>query len=474
MILQKQWRGKNGYIGKSCETKIFFTHRLRLFILLYSSTANAVILKLLFFSYLFKTHTPMKKFYLFLSFVMVTLVQLSAQRRSGDYYIDFNGTDEKFYFEYVDGQYIANVAKVSSEFKIYSSQYDGQSSNQDQYIFGAADGQGGITPDSEKKLSHPGNMLSIEGGGTIYGATFIFDPDKMTLTIQGGSTTPVDPAVELIINSAAATSTESGTINFTVAYVATDDYPTPSEFVVTAYYTTYNGDSNEVSTTVTSSSMSSSLSLDQLVPAETNLIELEVKCTSNGKDLSASTTAPIVTPGLPILIGQISGHEWDPSYGIEGTVFTKIADGKTYYYTVDLTDDGEFSFVTKLGTSSSDWTTVDSYPRYAPSSNRVAAPNKTWMPYTVFTNGTSNAWYPENFEPGTYTVEFDETRQAIAVVRGDTPTGVDDVSVESAPATVDVYSISGVRVRQNVSAADATAGLPSGLYIVAGKKIAVR
>lgn len=416
----------------------------------------------------------MKKFYLFLSFALITLMQLSAQRRSADYYIDFNGSDEKFYFEYVDGQYIAKIAKLNSNFKIYSSQYDGNSSNQDQYIFGAADGQGGITPDSEKKLSHPGNDLSVQGGGILYGVTFIFDPDNMTLTIQGGSTTPLEPGLEITVTSVTADSSESGTINFRLTYVATDDYPTPDEFDVTGYYTTYNGDDDQATTTVSSSSMTGSLSFTKLTPAESNLVELEAKCTSNGKELTATATVPIVTPGLPILIGQINGHEWEANYGIEGSIFTKIADGKTYYYTVDLAGDGEFSFVTKLGTTATDWDTVNSYTRYAPSENRVAAPNKTWMPYTAFSGSTTNAWYPENFEAGTYVVEFDETRQAIAVVKGDVPTGVDDVAADVKPAYVDVYSISGVRVRHDVATADATAGLPKGLYIVGGKKIAVR
>lgn len=416
----------------------------------------------------------MKKFYIFLSLVVITVMQMSAQQRSGDYYIDFNGTSDKIYFEYVDGKYEATVAQLSSEFKIYNSQYDPYSSNQDQYIFGAADGEGGITPDTTKKLSHPGNNISVQGGGTLYDVTFIFDPDAMTLVIQGGSTTPTNPGLEIIVTSTAATSVETATISFRLAYVATDDYPTPDTFTVTATYAGYDNTDYQVETTVDKSTMTGTLDLTKLTPAETTVVTLEATGVSNDKTMTATTVAPVKTPGLPILIGQISGHEWQPNYGIEGQVYTKIADGKTYYYTVDLVSKGEFSFVTKLGTSSSDWTTVDSYPRYAPSSNRVAAPNKTWMPYETFTSGTSNAWYPENFTPGTYVVEFDEANHQIAVVKGDVPTGVDEVSIDSTPTVVDVYSISGIMLRHDVAAADATDGLPHGLYIVNGKKVAVR
>lgn len=55
--------------------------------------------------------------------------------------------------------------------------------------------------------------------------------------------------------------------------------------------------------------------------------------------------------------------------------------------------------------------------------------------------------------------------------------GVDDIIADSIgddDARVDVYSLSGVRLRSGVSRDEATAGLPAGFYIVGGRKTAVR
>lgn len=55
--------------------------------------------------------------------------------------------------------------------------------------------------------------------------------------------------------------------------------------------------------------------------------------------------------------------------------------------------------------------------------------------------------------------------------------GVDDIIADGIgddDATVDVYSLSGVRLRSGVSRDEATAGLPAGFYIVGGRKTAVR
>lgn len=425
----------------------------------------------------------MKRFYLLFAFVITVVMNIAAQS-DFDYYIDFNHTHERIYFQYVDGKYVADVEKISSDFKIYSSQYVSGASGQDKYIFGGADGQGGITPNSEKKLSNPGSNLSIEGGGIIYGTTFIFDPVAMTLKIEGGSTIPTAPGLELDIVSTEGTSPETGELTFALEYFGPGTSTVPSEYVVTAYYTDYHGNSAQKELTLTkddmfstyyrSNTMQGTFYFTDLKPSTVNHIALKAVADAEGKEISTTGITPITTPALPILIGQIAGHEWQPDYGINGIQFTEIPDGKTYYYEVDLAGDGEFSFVTKLGTTSTDWTTVDQNVRYAPPTSRVAAPEKTWMPYSTFTGGTSNAWYPENFTPGTYIVEFDYTTKSIAVVKGDIPTGVADVAVDTAPRSVSVYTLSGTMLRHDVSPADAVTGLPAGIYIVGDKKIAVR
>ena len=56
---------------------------------------------------------------------------------------------------------------------------------------------------------------------------------------------------------------------------------------------------------------------------------------------------------------------------------------------------------------------------------------------------------------------------------GDGTVGTDRIKAEYQTLT-DVYSLSGVRVRSQVSVSEATKGLPKGIYIVNGKKVIVR
>lgn len=55
----------------------------------------------------------------------------------------------------------------------------------------------------------------------------------------------------------------------------------------------------------------------------------------------------------------------------------------------------------------------------------------------------------------------------------DTETGINEVGVSS-QNIVDVYTISGVKVRSQVDASHATEALPQGIYVVNGKKVVVR
>ena len=59
---------------------------------------------------------------------------------------------------------------------------------------------------------------------------------------------------------------------------------------------------------------------------------------------------------------------------------------------------------------------------------------------------------------------------AVAVDRA----GVENVAVDSADAPVDVYTLSGVRIRSQVAPSEATAGLAPGIYIVGTEKVAVK
>lgn len=429
-----------------------------------------------YFNYLhlIKQLSIMKKFYTLFSFVIIAVMHLSAQS-DYDYYIDFNRTHEKIYFKYADGKYTADVNKIEGDFKIYNSHYIPGGADQDKYIFGSADGQGGITPNSEKKLSNPGNNLSIEGGGILYSVIFVFDPEAMTLKIEGGGTFPNHTTLEMHIVSSTGTSPETGELTVSLELVKTGTTSAPDEYYVTAYYTDNTGNSSQQEIVIGNDSMKGTFTFTDLKPDNYNLMALKATATVNGKEISDTGIAPVKTPAMPILIGQIDGHNWEANYGIQGMQFKEIPDGKTYYYTAKLTGDGEFCFVTKLGNSADDWITVDSNIRYAPPTLRVAAPEKTWMPYSEISSGsTPNAWYPENFTPGTYVIEFDYTTKSIAVVKGDIPTDAPSVTIgNDTPAVTDVYSITGVLLRKDMPYRSATEGLPAGLYIVGGKKTVI-
>ena len=69
---------------------------------------------------------------------------------------------------------------------------------------------------------------------------------------------------------------------------------------------------------------------------------------------------------------------------------------------------------------------------------------------------------PDTDEVGELTLFIDGVINAIG--------GVETGEAEN----VDVYTLSGVKLRSNVKAADATKGLPAGLYIVGGKKVLVK
>lgn len=70
---------------------------------------------------------------------------------------------------------------------------------------------------------------------------------------------------------------------------------------------------------------------------------------------------------------------------------------------------------------------------------------------------------PQTTETGVKSIKIDGTISAIS-----TPVRVAEQSV------VNVYTLSGVKVRANVKAADAAKGLPAGLYIVGSKKVIVK
>jgi hypothetical protein len=54
------------------------------------------------------------------------------------------------------------------------------------------------------------------------------------------------------------------------------------------------------------------------------------------------------------------------------------------------------------------------------------------------------------------------------------PTGVIDLMSKPQPSNVDVYSLSGQLLRRSVQRQKATLDLPSGIYVIDGKKVLVK
>ena len=81
-------------------------------------------------------------------------------------------------------------------------------------------------------------------------------------------------------------------------------------------------------------------------------------------------------------------------------------------------------------------------------------------------------------ENGTYTFEkversaMDDVKKDIRIGEPGTTTSIETIAAEA--QNVDVYTITGRRVRTAVNAANATDGLTPGLYIIGGKKVAVK
>ena len=70
-------------------------------------------------------------------------------------------------------------------------------------------------------------------------------------------------------------------------------------------------------------------------------------------------------------------------------------------------------------------------------------------------------------------VETEEVGDLSIPLEAALTTGITEAEL-NANSTVDVYTISGVKVRKNVKAASATAGLPAGIYVVGGQKVLVK
>ena len=376
----------------------------------------------------------------------------------------------------VTGVYVAHINVLHGDFKIYSGSYkEGQSSGQNNLIFGAANGFGGVSVQQVKQLEHPGTNLSVEGGGQIKNAVVYFNPSTMQMYVEQGEDIPADLTVT--ITDAQGISPGHGTLTYEITPGKNITNPGTLTYNVELKYVNASGQTIYVDRTLSAGTTSDTVTFDDLKIGAATQVNIHVKTDYNGSSLEAETAGEITTPEVPILIGQIAEGSWQPNVGIVGTAYPWDRAGVIYYFQVEFTGNGEFSFVTKLGTTSTDWATVNANPRYSPSSRRVDAPLDTWLPYQQFNGSTENAWQLEELDTTdpNYIVAFDYATKQIKVLHGSVVTGVKDIETgDESAQIVDVYNLSGTVVRSGVQMSSATDGLPAGFYIAGGKKLLVR
>lgn len=435
----------------------------------------------------------MKKIILLIVGMLITLSCWAADPTGERYYLNKINSNEKYYFEWnpVTQLYECFVPKLDSDFKIY--QETNQNPIPNDCIFGVGDGQStGVKPGDMKNLAHPGNNMQVEGGGMHYNCMFTFSPTKMELTfVSGGTTppTPTEPTLKIDIINAKGLTPNTGYVQYTVTPESFTNLTNPT---ITVTMTYKDKDGNEKTQTATlTNAYTSYFTLTDLTPNATTPVTLTATLTHEGKTYTATTTGNVTTTMIPYIIGQLTENvngqlvdrSWQPNFGIPGEPLNGSLT-KYVWYDVPLTGDGEFSFVTKLGTSATDWKTVESSPRYVPANGgKQEAVSETWYPYETRLGSMTGNWYPTVkpsprvdgkgiFEETYYYVYLDYETNQVMVEYG-INTGVKDIVAE-ASAPVTVYGITGCVVRANADRSTALDGLPAGLYIMDGHKYMVK
>lgn len=411
---------------------------------------------------------------LLLVFCCIAAATTFAQS-DGDYYVYIFKTQAKYYMNWdaAKGCYTVTVPQLDGDFKIYSKDYVQGNNNQDHLIFGSANGFNGVYVGYDKTLANPGNNLCIEGGGILYNAVMEFYPGQpTTLKVTEGTKQPPLPTEPLITVKITASEGIAPTIGTVTCDIGTTNISSP-ETLTYGIYALYDSSKqrNKVINVTTTKLTGNTLTLTDLLPGSINEVKLYAVTLYDNQTLYNDTEGTIKTPAIPILIGQLTDGVWKPNVGLK--YHSVSDDGKVYTFYPRLTDNGEFSFVSKLGANDTDWNTVNSGDRYAPSQNRVTAPDSEWIPYTTYSESTENAWIPENFSPEyLYQVDFDFISHEIKVT-GIALTGIDAITGDTLPAKVDVYTITGLLLRRAVDRDSALDGLPAGFYISGGRKFVV-
>ena len=175
---------------------------------------------------------------------------------------------------------------------------------------------------------------------------------------------------------------------------------------------------------------------------------------TDGESVNYVQLAPyddIIPAGTPFIINETDGL----STLMVGLVpFDAVEFATTTEYVYEpVNQNGLVSAITEITPKQGEGLLLDNLIRISNGTSQVAAGS-----------GYFQDNIPVTEEDGDLELMIEGTITAIGgVVTGD-----------AEAANVDVYTLSGVKLRSNVKAADATKGLPAGLYIVGGKKVLVK
>lgn len=289
-------------------------------------------------------------------------------------------------------------------------------------------------------------------------------------------------------------------IRFTAGIVK----PEEQTYTVTLTYTNKDGNTRTITKSVTGTSGSFGIDssdemIDDLKADATTpyTITAEVKnapyynnpanpdVIAGYKDITATGTGSIKTIGDIYLIGNIYDNQWIPANAVKSsgrlTDYNPGYPGASTIFVwenVVLTGDARFRFTNG---QYADLATLESSGiQYYPSvptqtcANLFATTAYTdWYDATSGSGATDNAWAPASTTEGKYNIFYDAANNKVAIGWGVT-TGVDELIDNTKAEYVDVYTVTGLQVRTGVDRSAATDNLTAGIYIIGGKKVAIR
>lgn len=453
---------------------------------------------------------------------------------TADYYLHTSQNGAYYPLTKVDGsnpvEYTGYMPVLDGNFKIYGIGYwtsGASGTERDKYIYGSAEQNGGLYKEQYKTLSHPGQSdMMIENGGIWYGVDIRFYPN--------GTASNSTPQVYLVgasktaLLSLEATGTPdtktTGHVDFTIKPGGIVDSQDQT-YKVTLTYTGYTSKATITrDTTITDGLTGTFLNVTDLQPGASNKMNLTVTANDvpvsstvgattaeSRQTLTASATCYIVTPGPVYLIGDIDGVDWKPENAIEGQTYNArhpratVDDGDQLlcWYDVPLKGTFRFSFISS---NDSNWDVVNQSVRYNPVSvdSNTNPPTKycynlyenelslepfdgNWYDSTAATGSNENAWAPmiaktngQSTDTGEasrmyYSIFLNPYTKKAGIRWQETTTAITAILENPAPENnvVDVYNLQGSLLKHHVAPADATQGLPAGIYIVGNKKLAV-